>query len=145
MGLLSAYLYNVEANRNAKLAFALNQREEQEAQARAQQAQENQQWRALASGDFQDYMSRSWDDKSSGGTWTPPLQSMEFSSRPPIAPEPPDIPGLRPRAMQRQAAQQPQAGAALGKMLERMKGTASRIARGGRLLDNATRPDSRVQ
>lgn len=138
MGLLSAYLHNVRANRGAMLAFAINQREQKEAQGRMEQAEQERLWNSLASGSFADTLSQAWDDKGGGGgIWSPPMPSGAFSQSPPVAPDPP--PAVK---MAKPAAGQ---SASLSRVLERMKGTAGRMAQGTGILGGAARPATRVK
>ncbi len=139
MGLLSAYLHNVRANRGALLAFAINQREQEEAQKRLRQEQDERLWNALASGSFADSMAQAWDDKGGGGgVWAPPMPSSFFSEYPPVAPDPPPMPKM---AQPQQAGQ----SESLSRVLQRMKGTSGRMAQGTGILGGAARPATRVK
>jgi hypothetical protein len=139
MGLLSAYMHNVRANRGAELAFAINQREEAEARDRMQRAEDERLWNSLASGNFGDTMAAAWTKDAPGSVWSPNMPASAFTAPAPMAPEPPLIPGA--------PQQQPALGSKenLSRILGRMKGTAGRMAGNSGLLNGATRPPSRVQ
>lgn len=139
MGLLSAYLHNVRANRGAMLAFAINQREQKLAEERMKKAEEERLWNSLASGSFADSLSQAWDDRGGGGgMWSPPMPSSAFSDYPPVAPDPPDM----PKMTQPQQAGQSES---LSRVLQRMKGTSGRMAQGTGILGGAARPATRVK
>jgi hypothetical protein len=141
MGLLSAYLHNVNANRGAKLAFAINQREEREAEQRIRQAQQEEMIRSLNSGTFGNALSAAWGEHGGLGSSVSdmPIPSSAFKGYPPKAPEPP--PGV-PSMGGSQAAG---TSASLSRVLERMKGTSGRMAQGTGILGGAARPAMRAQ
>jgi hypothetical protein len=118
MGLLTALLNNVRERRQAELAFALNQREEAEAQSRMKEAEDARLWHSVGS-DFGQQLAEPWSKRGGGEPWSPPDFPSTYSSRASRAPEPP--------AMQPQAAA-PQGGDhKWANILDRMKSTSSRM------------------
>jgi len=134
MGLLTALMNNVRERRQAELAFALNQREEAEARNRSEQAQTDRLYQSITSGAFEDAL-------ANGQVYQPPMMPGMYSKPKPPAARPPAPMAPEPPPAPRQSMGLD--SGSLGKMLGKMKDTATRM--GGGLLNRASSPDNRMR